>query len=285
MTGPGVRWMFHSTAMVADYDDAVARLGELGGLRVLEYSDNPQPEIGRRGGMTWIGDNSIEIGQPTLPGGGADRFVRRTGGGLHSIAVQVRDIERAVAHVETTGVPIAARPMPEMFFTDPRSTDGVFVEWGAFEVHEDPRFGAELPVAEVGSLLDVRTQAFVGAVVADPFATARSLSALLGTPVTFEEFGAPAGEPMAGVSLADCTLALYPLPGADASLWGSAYSSPRCHLLALSVPELGAARAALRPSTFGVLRDTPTMIVLDPATTGGVQVALVDALLPGDPRQ
>jgi hypothetical protein len=276
--------MFHSTAMVADYDDAVAKLAALGGLRVLEYSDNPQPEIGRRGGMTWLGDNSIEIGQPTFEGGGADRFVRRTGGGLHSIAVQVADIEAALQHAEAVGVAVAARPMPEMFFTDPRRTDGVFIEWGAFELHIDPRFGATVPPVDSPPLLAIERQAFVGAVVAEPLATAARLADLLGTAVTFEHPDAGAGEPVAGVSLGDCTLALYPLPEDDA-VWGATYAAPRCHLLALSVPDLAAAAAALDASAFGVIRTSETMVVLDPATTGGVQVAIVDRLLPGDPRQ
>jgi hypothetical protein len=61
-----VRWVFHSTAMVSDYVLAVERLQKIAGLRVMEYGELEQPEIGRRGGMTWLGDNSIEIGA-TLP--------------------------------------------------------------------------------------------------------------------------------------------------------------------------------------------------------------------------
>ena len=91
--------MFHSTAMVADYDLACERLTLLAGLRVLEYSENPQPEIGRRGGMVWIGDNSIELGQPIVEGGGAARFVTRSGGGMHSVAVQVDDLEATMVHM------------------------------------------------------------------------------------------------------------------------------------------------------------------------------------------
>ena len=61
MSHPSIRWLFHTTAMIPDYDLACERLATLAGLRVLEYSENHQPEIGRRGGMTWIGDNSIEL--------------------------------------------------------------------------------------------------------------------------------------------------------------------------------------------------------------------------------
>src|SRR5688500_15288347 len=99
--------MWHSTAMVADYDLAIERLQTIAGLRVLEYGESTQPEVGRRGGMTWIGDNSIELGQPIVEAGGAARFVARSGGGMHSIAVQVRDLEATMEHVESNGVKVA----------------------------------------------------------------------------------------------------------------------------------------------------------------------------------
>lgn len=284
-TDAAIRWMFHSTAMVPDYDAARDRLAELGGLVVLEYSDNPTPEIGRRGGMCWIGDNSIEIGQPTVAAGGAARFVERTGGGMHSIAVQVDDIETAIAHVENCDAAVAARPMPEMFFTDPRRTDGVFVEWAAFELHIDPRFGAALPPPVHDPLLDVTHHGFVGAIVDEPVATAERLVELFGTGVTFDHPHAPAGEPRIGVSLGDCSLALYAMPRDDSvTLWAAEYRRPRCHLLGLVVGDLEAALGTLDGTPFTVHRRTDTMAVLDPATTGRVQIALVDALLPGDPR-
>lgn len=281
-----IRWMFHTTAMVADYDLARDRLALLVGLRVLEYSDNPQPEIGRRGGMCWIGDNSIELGQPTVPTGGAARFVERTGGGMHSIAVQVADIDASIAHVEQHGVAVAARPMPEMFFTDPRQTDGVFVEWGAFQVHEDPHFGAPQPPFVIEPLLDIAHHGFAGAIVEDPFATAANLARLFGTELTFEHGDARPGDPVVGVSLGDCTLALYAMPGADSErLWGASYGRPRCHLLGLVVDDLDEAVVALKNSDFTVLRRTDDTVVIDPATTGSVQIALVGALLAGDPRR
>ena len=283
---PIIRWMFHSTAMVPDYDHAVERLALLAGLRVLEYSDNQTPEIGRRGGMCWVGDNSIELGQPTVATGGAARFVERTGGGLHSVAVQVHDIDTAMAHAIEHGAPVAARPTPEMFFTDPRSTDGVFIEWATFEVHEDPHFGAEPPDYTVPPLLDVIHHAFVGAIVDDPGRTAAHLARLFGTSITFESPDADPGSPSFGVSVGDCTVALYAMPG-DVSerLWGNRYERPRCHLLGLTVADLDAAVAALDGTVFAIHRRADHVAVIDPATTGGVQIALVDELLPGDPRR
>lgn len=283
MVEPLVRWMFHSTAMVADYDAARDRLARLAGLDVLEYSDIRQPEIGRRGGMCWLGDNSIELGQPTVAEGGAARFVASTGGGVHSIAVQVADIDDAASRVAAAGVSVAARPTPEMFFSDPRQTDGVFVEWSTFEVDIDPHFGAPVP-PPAKALVAAERQAFVGAVVGDPAATARRLADLFGTEVTFDDPDAGTGEPRAGVSLGDCTLALYGLPGErSTALWGRPLTRPRCHLVALLVADLPP-DDALAEAGFATVRRDASIVVLDPATTGGVEIALVDTLLPGDPR-
>jgi hypothetical protein len=280
-----VRWMFHSTAMVADYDLAVRRLQTLAGLRVMEYGEEHQPEIGRRGGMTWVGDNSIEIGQPIVEGAGAARFVARHGGGMHSVALQVADLDATIDHIQSCGVRVAARPMPDMCFTDPRDTGGIFLEWAALEIDEDPRFGADLPPFAVPPVLDVRQQGFTGAIVDDPLRLAHTLAELFATDVTFEDPGAGPGSPRAGVSLRDGTLALYPLAPEDSeALWGRPYDRARTHLMAVRVEDLAGARQSLAQQGFPVARADDSIVVIDPAATGDVQVALVDHLLPGDPR-
>jgi Glyoxalase/Bleomycin resistance protein/Dioxygenase superfamily len=282
-----VRWLFHSTAMVADYDLAVRNLGVIIGLTVLEYGESDEPGIGRRGGMAWAGDNAIEIGQPIVEGGAA-QFVSRFGGGMHSLALQVSDLEATMAHLQQQEVHIAARPRPEMCFSDPRDTGGVFFQWSTFELAVDPRFGGARPDPPLPArvLAPATHHAFVGALVDHPLEWAATFATLLGTTVTFEDPSAAPGHPMAGVCLGDCTLALYPLPGdASSALWGRAYERPRSHLLALRVDELGEAADALGRAGITSVRRETDLVVLDPAATGGVQVALTGSLLPGDPRR
>jgi len=292
MSKPGrrrhqVRWLFHSTAMVADYDLAVRNVATLVGLTVLEYGESTEPGIGRRGGMGWAGDNAIEIGEP-IGDGAAAQFVERFGGGMHSIAVQVENLEATMAHLQREQVHIAARPRPEMCFSDPRDTGGVFFQWSSFELPVDPRFGAPLPEPlPAGRVLAPATQhAYVGALVDDPMEWAERFAALLGTAITFVDAEAAPGHPVAGVSLGDCTLALFPLPGDDGhALWGRPYERPRTHLLALRVDDLGAATDALHRAGITIVRWEGGLVVLDPAATGGVQIALTGTLLPGDPRR
>ncbi len=128
---------FHATCMVSDYDVTVEMLGRIAGLRVLEYGE--AEGIGRRGGMTWIGDNSLEVAQPIVDGHAAQRFLDRFGPGMHSYAFQVVDLDATIRHLVEGGVTVGVRPADGFCFTDPRTTGGLLFEWSDFTVKEDPR--------------------------------------------------------------------------------------------------------------------------------------------------
>lgn len=278
--------MFHSTAMVADFDAAATSLAQLFGLRVLHYGENWEPALGWRGGMTWIGDNSIELSQPIVDGTSTDKFVRRSGGGVHSVAIQVSDLDATEAHLASLGVGVAARPGDGYFFTDPRDTCGLVLQWSVLEMPSDPRWGAPLPSSTVPAAVEVLHHAFVGAVVDDPIAAAQRLASVLGTPITFIDADAPDGDAVAGVCIADCSMLLYRLDGThSATTWGREYTRARTHVLGFDVADLGRARVALETLGVGIIRSDDHQIVVDPDATAGVPIVLVDALAPGDPRR
>lgn len=282
-----VRWCFHTTAMVADYEVTRDALARLVGSRALEDHRYEDPAIGRRGGMTWIGDNSIELGEPIVPGGAVDRFVQRFGSHMSSIAVQVADIDATIAHLESRGARVASRIDDVIVFTDPATTAGVVVEWYGGESPNDPRFGTAIPPYPVQPLLDVTEMAFGGAVVTDPSGAADRLAELMGTAVTFRHPAAPPGSPQAGVSLGDMTLALYAMPDDDAAsltLWGHVYRRPQTSNLGVRVPDLAAARSALDGAGVRLVRADDRSVVVHPDATGGVVVVVVDELPTADPR-
>ena len=101
---PKVLWTFHGSALVRDYDAALAQLGRLVGCRPLEFSDSTDPLIARKGGMTWIGDNSIELVEPTVPDGGPARMLARNGPGVFCLALQVADVAGTAAWFDDLGV-------------------------------------------------------------------------------------------------------------------------------------------------------------------------------------
>jgi catechol 2,3-dioxygenase-like lactoylglutathione lyase family enzyme len=284
--GHDVRWCFHTTAMVADYERTRDALDRLCGLRVLEDSRIEDPAIGRRGGMAWLGDNIIEIGEPIVAGGAVERFVERFGSHMSSIAVQVFDIEATISFLEGHDVRIASRVGGHIVFTHPADTAGVVIEWFGDEERLDPRFGATMPSIAGTPLLDVTNMAFGGAVVEDPAAAARRLAELFGHGIAFERPDAPPGHPRCGVSLGDMILALYPIPelGAGQELWGWNYARPQTSNLGVLTADLTQARQALAGASVRIVRDDESGITIHPEETGGVVLVVVDRLLPGDPR-
>ena len=207
--------MFHATALAARYEDVLDPLRTLFGCRVLHDNEAPTPGIERRGGMTWIGDNSIEIGEPLGATSPVWRFLERFGGGMHSVAVQVADVDAALERALALGVRTADRPQPGVAFTRPGDMAGLLFEWFSNHQGDDPRWGHALPPLSVEPVVDVRHFAFVGAVVDDPAAAAEHLGRVLDTGLTTFAGDGPVDTPRAGVDLGDCTLALYPMPSAE----------------------------------------------------------------------
>ena len=121
--------------------------------------------------MTWIADNSIEIGEPVGDASPVWRFIERFGGGMHSVAVQVDNVDDALEHAARFGVRVADRPMPAVAFTRPGDTDGLLFEWNHGVQSDDPRSGARVGKTPASVLQPLR-YGWVGAVVEDPDLTA-----------------------------------------------------------------------------------------------------------------
>jgi methylmalonyl-CoA/ethylmalonyl-CoA epimerase len=226
--------MFHATAMVADYDAALAPLRDLFGARVLHDNVEEDEGIGRRGGMTWIGDGSIELGEPAGPRSPVRGFVERFGGGMHSVALQVDDIDAAKQHLEAAGARIVSEPYRGMLWTHPGDADGVLLQWYSLEQDDDPRWGAPVPDGPA-PVVPVQRLAFVAAEVDDPAASARRIAELACTP-WWEVHGS--GRATHAVSTRDSAIALMPRTGDRSRVRG----------VGLKVDSLDAAERALAAS-------------------------------------
>jgi catechol 2,3-dioxygenase-like lactoylglutathione lyase family enzyme len=280
--------MFHATAMGPDYDAILGPLAHLFGCRVMHRQQLERP-VGRDGGMTWIGDNSIEIGAPYGSDSAVRAFVERFGGGMHSVAVQVHDLATTMRRLEPLGVEVATRIGPEIVFTRPGATAGLVLEWASHVQDDDPRWGAPpLPYVEA-PVVAVERMAFVAALVRDPVANGRRLAEVLDTRVVEYGDGETLGPdvPHAGLDLGDSVLALYPVPESEAvsrAVWGGHHERPRCIALALSVADQAVAEGALAPEGITVHhRCADGRVVLDPSVLP-FPVVLTEQLLPGDPR-
>jgi len=281
-----VRWMFHATAMGPDYDGILGPLARLFGCRVLHRQQLPEP-VGRDGGMTWIGDNSIEIGSPYGEGSSVATFVERFGGGMHSVAVQVPDVAATLARLEPLGVEVASRISDEIVFTRSGGTAGLVLEWASHVQEDDPRFGAPVPAFVEEPVVNVERMAFVAAIVRDPAIDGERLAEVLDTALVAYEHNDASDVPHCALDLSDCMLALYPIPPDEATsraVWGGAYDRPRCLALGLTVADQRLAERALDAAGVPVhhrANDGRAVLV------AGLPfpVVLGDQLLTGDPRR
>jgi methylmalonyl-CoA epimerase len=84
--------------------------------------------------MLPAGEPRIELLQPTEPDSPIGRFLERKGEGLHHVAVEVQDLDAAVARLKAAGARLAsdeARIGAEGYryvFVHPKSAGGVLLE-------------------------------------------------------------------------------------------------------------------------------------------------------------
>jgi hypothetical protein len=252
---------------------------------VLHDNSVATPGIERRGGMTWAADNSIEIGEPLTKASPAWRFIERFGGGMHSVALQVDDIDSALGRAAGFGVRVADRPTSAVAFTRPGDTDGLLFEWNSSRQRDDPRWQGSL-IDPHPSVLEPRQYAWVGAVVEDPQATARRLSDVFDTRSNDLDASGHDDAPASMVAVGDCSIALFPMPSEAraAKLWGVACHRPRFVSSAFTVANLGSARKALSSAGYEV---SSGLADGSPVISGQglpFPIVITERLLPGDPR-
>jgi len=284
-----VRWTFHGTAAVHSYDATLAWLERFCGCRALEYTDNSDPLVARKGGVTWIGDNGLELMEPNDPNGGPGRFLNRYGPGLYALALQVEDLAEAAAWLDDRGAGIVGETPRGFIFTRPQHTCSVYLEWADKDFEFDPRFGGPLPPPPADALIDVPRIAYWGALVSDPAAALERLQELWPAPVLSQRMDAAGSEPAAALSIADGVLALYRLPEEPEQtreIWGLDVHRPRLHVMALRVRDLRAAADTLEREGVRRLRGDPAdgEFLTHPADTCGIPIAWTDRDIPGDPR-
>jgi catechol 2,3-dioxygenase-like lactoylglutathione lyase family enzyme len=291
MQPPRVLWTFHGTAVVRSYRTALDWLGHMLGCRALEYTDNDDPMVARSGGVTWLGDNGLELMEPRGLDGAPGRFLKRFGPGVYALALQVEDLSAAAEHMRASGAEVIGELSRGFFFTQPRDTASVYLEWaGKPWTDFDPRFGAPLPPPPGRPRIDVLRIAYWAALVPDPAAAAARLRALWEpAPLLVEQYDAPPDRPAAVIGIPDGSIALYRMPASadeTRASWGLDVHRPRLHAIALRVRDLSATAKVLAEERVGVLRGSVAAgeLVTDPRDTHGISFLWTDRDVPGDLR-
>jgi len=285
---PKVLYTFHPTAAVRSYEATIDWFARFTGCTIMEFS-NAAPPVARSGGCNWLVDNQIELAEPNAPDTPTQKFLDRFGPGYLNLALMVDDLAVADEWFTAHGAKPTLPPATRFTFTRPAETCGLQFEWADFDdLSWDPRHNGRYP-AKGTPLIDVARTAAWGALVADPRKAVARLRELTPMPIAFERYGAPAGEPAAGLSVGDCVLALYKVPATpedEARLWGTRVARPRFHLMTFRVRDLAAARAAFTREKVRILREDAAngLFITHPEDTQGLCMAWTDRDYPGDPR-
>jgi methylmalonyl-CoA/ethylmalonyl-CoA epimerase len=119
----------HHVAFAHQADDTPNLLADLLGLPIAS-EESAEGFVER---MLPVGESNLQLLQPTGPGV-VGRFVERRGPGLHHIAVEVSDLEGAMADLLRRGVRMVdSAPRPggmgtRIAFLHPEATGGLLVE-------------------------------------------------------------------------------------------------------------------------------------------------------------
>ncbi len=108
-----------------------SRVYEAMGLSVQKVVEVPEQKV--RVAFIPIGESTIELVQPTSPDSTVAAYLEKRGEGLHHLALEVEDIEAALAELQALGMRLvdqAPRQGAEgwMAFLHPASTDRVLIE-------------------------------------------------------------------------------------------------------------------------------------------------------------
>lgn len=121
----------HVAVCVADIDEAAVKYKQLFGIEPLQREVVASQKT--EAALLPIGDSNIELISPRGNEGLA-RFLEKRGPGLHHIAVEVSDLEGALAFFKELGVPLIDEAPRKgarghkVAFVHPRATGGVLVE-------------------------------------------------------------------------------------------------------------------------------------------------------------
>jgi methylmalonyl-CoA/ethylmalonyl-CoA epimerase len=121
----------HVAICVSDIDAALPKYKEVLGLEVKEREVVASQKT--EAALLPIGETSIELISPK-GNAGLEKFLEKRGAGLHHIAVEVEEIDAALAFLKGLGVPlidetprVGARGH-KVAFVHPKATGGVLVE-------------------------------------------------------------------------------------------------------------------------------------------------------------
>jgi methylmalonyl-CoA/ethylmalonyl-CoA epimerase len=119
----------HVVIAVKDLEAAVATYTDNFGLAKVSGGD--VPSLGIRNAFLQIGDARIELVTPLSEQGPVADFLAKQGGGMYLLALEVDDLDRAVAELQDKGARVnvaQGSAGQRLAFVSPKATHGVLLQ-------------------------------------------------------------------------------------------------------------------------------------------------------------
>lgn len=119
----------HVVIAVQDLEAAVATYQENFGLQKVSGGD--VPALGIRNAFLQIGDAQLELITPLSDQGPVAEFLDKRGGGMYLLALEVDDLDAAIATLQATGARVnvaTGSSGQRLAFVSPRATHGVLLQ-------------------------------------------------------------------------------------------------------------------------------------------------------------
>lgn len=110
----------HVGLAVNNIEETASFFAEVFGAELTAYRMETPEFISR---MLTIGESMFELLEPRGRGGLIERFLKKTGEGLHHVSVQVEDLGKVLAACEKKGYALVGNR-----FIHPKSAHGVLIE-------------------------------------------------------------------------------------------------------------------------------------------------------------
>lgn len=119
----------HVVIAVQDLEAAVTTYQDNFGLQ--KVSGGEVPALGIRNAFLQIGDAQLELVTPLSDQGPVAEFLNKRGGGLYLLALEVDDLDAAIATLQATGARVnmaTGSSGQRLAFVSPRATHGVLLQ-------------------------------------------------------------------------------------------------------------------------------------------------------------
>ena len=116
----------HLVVRVSDFEKGVATYRDGLGL-ILDRTDENEPLGIKQAFFNLPNGGFIEVVAPTDPEGAVGRALEKRGEGIHTLAMEVDDMDATVASLKAGGAQLIGEGGPQVF-VHPRSTHGILIQ-------------------------------------------------------------------------------------------------------------------------------------------------------------